>query len=102
MKAVTFMALMEAKRKRGRGVALTPEEEELLKQHPDPEPIPCGCGRNCGRNLRGSGDPQYMIGNKYVTPDCYYDSFGDEIEEHPIISPVLALRLRSRQNSAAV
>lgn len=101
MKAITFMALMNAKRKRDRGEPLTEEEQALLAQYPDPPPIECGCGRGCGRNLHGSGNPQYMIGNKYVTSDCYFDSIGDELEKYPTISPSLAARLRSRQKSHA-
>lgn len=36
MKAATFMALMEAKRKRERGQTLTEEEQALLAKYPDP------------------------------------------------------------------
>ena len=96
LSAETFLALMAAREKQDRGEPLTEEEQMLLAQYPEP-PVPvCGCG--CGKPMPGASE-QYTIGGKFVRSDCWYDGFGKEIDEHPIISPRLRMLARRRQPS---
>jgi len=44
-------------------------------------PIPVGEGAN-------------SIGGKPACDDCYFGEFGEEIEKHPIVNPILSGRLK--------
>ena len=50
----------------------------------------CGCGEPLG--IHHDEIPPYTIGGKPVCPDCWFDSLGEEIENHPIVSPFLLAR----------
>jgi hypothetical protein len=50
----------------------------------------CGCG--CGEPLEKNdpqGPQQMVVAGKtvFVNPDCYFDSIGKEIDQHPIGGP---------------
>jgi ribosome-binding protein aMBF1 (putative translation factor) len=43
----------------------------------------CGC---CGKPIDETED-KYAIEGSYVCGDCYFESFSEEIEKHPIFFP---------------
>ena len=55
----------------------------ILTTHNQMLPKPCSCG--CGKPLeaRVSGQRHTMAGRE-VNADCYFDSFGQTLEKHPV------------------
>lgn len=93
MRANVFMALMAAERKidRREGLTLTEEEVAAVRKHGLFPKKLCACG--CGKELEPRVDGErHRIGGKEVNSDCYFDSFGKELEEFPILPPWLRRR----------
>lgn len=78
-----FMLLMEAGRKLDRNQPLSAEEQRVIDTYGRFEKKLCGCG--CGEPLepRVDGERQ-KLGGKEVNTDCYWDSFGKELDQYPI------------------
>jgi hypothetical protein len=67
-------------------MALLKASDVLSGKAPEPRQKLCSCG--CGEPLdpRVDGERQ-KIGGREVREDCYYASFGDWIDDHPIGRP---------------
>jgi len=88
------MLLMAAERKidRREGLSLTAEETAAVRKHGLFEKRLCGCG--CGEPLEPRVDGErHKIGDKEVNSDCYFDAFGKELEDFPILPPRLRRRV---------
>ena len=78
-----FMILMEAERKLDKSQPLSTEEQRVISTYGRAPKKLCGCG--CGKPLEPRVDGErHTIGGVEVNSDCYYDSFGEEIEKYPI------------------
>ncbi len=89
MKGTDFLILMEAERKFKRNEPLNAEDWRVVNAHGITQPKLCGCG--CGQELepRVDGERHTIKGKGEVNSDCYFDSFGKELEDFPILPPRL-------------
>lgn len=87
-----FRKLVDAEKKLAAGQEISAEENALMKKHHWPRPKKlCSCG--CGQPLEPRVDGERpRIDGREVNPDCYFEAFGKEIEEYPILPP----RIRRR------
>lgn len=93
--AFDFIILMEVKRKFKRCEPLNAEDWRVVHEYGLwPEKV-CGY-KSCTNELgpRVDGERQKIDG-KEVCDDCYFDSFGEELEKYPILSPRLRRRIAS-------
>jgi hypothetical protein len=85
-----FMTLMEVERKFTRQEPLNAEDWRVWNLYGrmiQPKLCSCGCGEPLEPRVDGE---RHTIGGKEVNSDCYFNSFGDELEKFPIVP----LRLR--------
>ncbi len=94
------LILFEAERKFKRNEPLNAEDWRVVKAYGIFQPKLCGCG--CGQELepRIDGERHTIKGKGEVNSDCYYDSFGKELEKHPIIPPRWRHRMSLAPKSA--
>ncbi len=83
--AKDFFRLSDIEKKFKRSEPLNAEDMRVYLKHGLLEPKKCGCG--CGEPLepRVDGERHQIKGLGEVNTGCYFDSLGNEFEEHPII-----------------
>lgn len=80
----TFQAIVAIERKLERGETLSAEDEVLVKKHGIVGPKTCGhkgCTNKLGSRVDGE---HHKVGGQEVCEDCYFETFGEEIEKYPI------------------
>ena len=84
MKATDFALLMAAERKLDANQQLTSDEQRVIDTYGRFDKKLCGCG--CGEPLEPRVDGErYTIGDGVeVNSDCYFDTLGTELDNHPI------------------
>lgn len=64
------------------------EIEEVVLARMKPPPEVSDSARLCPKcSLPITGDERHVSGGKMVCDDCYYEEFGEEVENHPICHP---------------